>query len=188
MKATDITDKGSLINVKASIRFFIISFIVLNISNLKYCFSFFENSVTILLMFFVIFGVSFFLFAIFEVYFKGNLRISNYLGILSVVCLLTVFSGNFISGYQADLSKQKAEKIIDALNNYKNANQHYPDNLNILVPEYLESVPNSSMGWFDEPYRYDVWHDGRYEFSFPSYGGGRYTSGGFSNGNWILDE
>lgn len=56
MKASDITHNEPLLNVKGIIRFFIISFIVLNIINLKYCFSFYVNSVTILLMFFLILG------------------------------------------------------------------------------------------------------------------------------------
>ncbi len=185
MKASDITHNEPLLNVKGIIRFFIISFIVLNIFNLKYCFSFYVNSVTLLLLFFLIFGILFFVFAIFEVYIKGKLRISSYIGVLSVVCLLTVFSGMFISGIQADLSKQKAETIIEALYNYKTANDHYPDSLKYLVPEYLESIPISSMGWFDEPYKYFKSKDEEFRILFPYYGGDPfYWDSNF--GKWML--
>ncbi|MCB0727045.1 MAG: hypothetical protein KDD00_06245, partial [Ignavibacteriae bacterium] len=126
MKASDITYDEPILNVKGVIRFFIISFIVLNIINLKYCFSFFVNSVTILLLFFLIFGIVFSVFAIFEVYIKGKLRISSYIGVLSVVCLLTVFSGMVLAGFQADLSKHKAEVIIESLYKYKATHNEYP--------------------------------------------------------------
>ena len=81
--------------------------------------------------------------------------------------------------------KEKAQVIIEALNNYKSKNNEYPEDLSQLTPEYLETIPNSMMGWFDEPFEYYKRKDESFDITFPGYGGGYYITEAYSNGKWI---
>ncbi|MBK8550765.1 MAG: hypothetical protein IPL53_06775 [Ignavibacteria bacterium] len=111
--------------------------------------------------------------------------ISSYIRTLSLACIITVFSGSGITKYQADLSKEKATVIIKALHDYEHSNNKFPEDLSELIPEFLESIPNSSMGWFDEPFKYFKRNDGSFDLTFPSYGGEYYITSAYSNGKWI---
>ena len=85
------------------------------------------------------------------------------------------------------MSKRKAKVIIEALNNYKPIHDYYPENLPELVPEYLETIPNSMMGWFDEPYDYIKHQDGIFRIYFSSYGGDNYVWYSTSS-KWTLTD
>lgn len=188
MTASEITKMKATLNVKNKLIFFVIALVVLNIINLKFCFSFFVNSVTILLLLFIIFGIIFFTFGTIELFIFKELKTSKYIGMMALCFIFTIVTGYMISEYRTHLSKEKATVIINALHNYEQAHNEYPEDLSDLIPEFLESIPSSSMGWFDEPFEYYKRKDGSFDIYFPSYGGDSYMSSAYSNGKWIKTD
>ncbi len=166
----------------------IILFIVMNILSLKYSLMGFGIYVILMLIISAILGIFFLMAGAFEFYLHRNFRISKYIGILCLICFSTIMISRYVSDYQADLSKEKAKVIVEALEKFKSANNKYPNQLSELVPEYLEAVPSSSMGWFDEQYDYAVWKDGNYRIYFPNYGGEMYFLDSRFNEKWMLTD
>ena len=71
-------------------------------------------------------------------------------------------------GEKAELGYQACAPIIEALEQYQEANGAYPDSLADLVPDYLPAVPAEVN---DEPIRYEL-TDESYTLSFSYTGPG----------------
>ncbi|MBK8553367.1 MAG: hypothetical protein IPL53_20810 [Ignavibacteria bacterium] len=162
----------------------------MNMLSLKYCLMGFGIFVILMLFISAVLGIFFLMAGIFEFYLHRNFRISKYIGILSLICFSSIISSRYISDYQVDLSKEKAKAIVDALEKYKSVNNQYPEKFSELIPEYVETIPNSCMGWFDEPFSYFKGQvSGSLNITFPSYGGGIYLySSSSSKPKWILTD
>ena len=46
-------------------------------------------------------------------------------------------------------SVKQAERIINALSEYRNENGEYPESLGVLIPEYLERIPKTKVAFFN---------------------------------------
>ncbi len=79
--------------------------------------------------------------------------------------LISLLASNLVNDYQIKGSKEKASIIINALENYRKDNESYPLTLEGLSPKYLEAIPNSSMGFFNNPFFYEGAKD-NYSLSF----------------------
>jgi hypothetical protein len=62
--------------------------------------------------------------------------------------------GWVLSAYQGNQRRENAERIISALNNYKNENGEYPLTQGDLKPDYLNSIPTSNWGLFSVSFDY----------------------------------
>jgi len=106
------------------------------------------NRITDFFPFIVLFGIvlSFLLLITLRKYKRLNLKILFICFITVVVCLL---SDKFVSPVLRDYSKSKTiiklQPLIDALENYNNINNAYPESHHLLVPEYIKGIPKSSV-------------------------------------------
>jgi len=70
------------------------------------------------------------------------------------------------------MAQSRAETIIAAVEQYKADNNMYPQNLEVLVPEYLEKVPKAKFSVLYNQFRYHA-SEGNpfmYYYEFPPYG------------------
>ncbi|CAG0934495.1 hypothetical protein TFLX_03517 [Thermoflexales bacterium] len=76
--------------------------------------------------------------------------------LISPVCICV---GNYVHTTQVRTPNEQrqiradADKIIDALTQFKQSHGHYPEQLAELVPQYLETIPIHPLSW---SYRYGV--------------------------------
>jgi len=72
--------------------------------------------------------------------------------IVSLISLITVF---IISSIGLNLTKKRANVIIERLIDYKRIENHYPESLNELIPKYFKSIPEPSIG-YSESFIYEL--------------------------------
>ena len=81
-------------------------------------------------------------------------------GIIAFVLFSIIVSGCTRAFRNADADeitdKQTAEKIIEAINHFRADSGSFPESLNLLVPDYLDSIPNTTRG---EEFQYRTFHD-----------------------------
>lgn len=84
--------------------------------------------------------------------------------LIAVCCLLIWMTSSCVS-YEDEvrINKERANKIIDALDRYAQEDRGFPKDLAVLVPEYLDELPKTVSG---DNFRYIVWPAGYYELSF----------------------
>lgn len=181
-------NKKTYLNSKGKLLMLIMIFIVMNILSLKYSLMGFGVFVILMFILFILLGLFFLITGILEFYLHRNFRISKYIGFLALIFLSSIIISRYVSRYQTELSKEKAKLIVEALDKFKSVNNEYPDRLSELIPEYLGTIPSSSMGWFDEPYIYVKGQDGSYRIYFPGYGGNSLFLDSRFNGEWILND
>ena len=63
------------------------------------------------------------------------------------------------SDEKVDESKKRGDRIIAALENYRNEHSAYPNSLNDLMPKYLKSIEPPVAG--NCKWRYDTYEDGK---------------------------
>lgn len=59
-----------------------------------------------------------------------------------------------IFNFNSHMGEKNAQRIIKAVNTYYADNGHYPENLNQLIPIYLERIPKCAYRITDSQYRY----------------------------------
>lgn len=181
-------NKKTYLNSNGKLLMLIMFFIVMNILSLKYSLMGFGVFVILMFILFILLGLFFLMTGILEFYLHRNFRISKYIGFLALIFLSSIVISRYVSKYQTDMSKEKAKLIVEALDKFKSINNEYPDKLSKLIPEYLGTLPSSSMGWFNEPYEYVKGNDGSYRIYFPGYGGNSLLLDSRFNGEWILND
>lgn len=181
-------NKKTYLNSNGKLLMLIMFFIVMNILSLKYSLMGFGVFVILMFILFILLGLFFLMTGILEFYLHRNFRISKYIGFLALIFLSSIVISRYVSKYQTDMSKEKAKLIVEALDKFKSINNKYPDKLSELIPEYLGTIPSSSMGWFNEPYEYVKGNDGSYRIYFPGYGGNSLLLDSRFNGEWILND
>lgn len=72
-------------------------------------------------------------------------------------------------GAAAEAWFKRCQPIIDALENYKIKNLHYPENVKTLLPEYVGTIPEEELKQGELRYRAQK---GSYELMFTYYGPG----------------
>lgn len=84
-------------------------------------------------MFAILFLVSFGI----ESIFFNRLKFTTYIGIIPLVLILSIIMTYFIAMFQVEISKDRAEIIINSLQKYKLHNGKFPDKLDQLVQGIL---------------------------------------------------
>ena len=72
------------------------------------------------------------------------------MGIYAAMVVL-VFASNYLNNV---IAKNRAEVIIKACEQYKLKNGFYPPVLSVLVPEFLEEIPNAKYTLSSDKFRY----------------------------------
>ena len=106
--------------------------------------------------------------------------------LLSVVAAL--FTGVLILHHQIEWSQELAEPIIAALEVCRTEHGGYPDQLQALVPGYLEGVPKPRLGLSSaRSFDYSAFADDTFLLSFPAFifRNAIYSS---DTGTWKLDD
>ena len=75
-----------------------------------------------------------------DLFISKRINISKYTLAIPIACVFGAIAGNFISKYQADLSKEKVKPIIQGLEQYKVENGKCPNKLYDLIPKYLSNI------------------------------------------------
>lgn len=94
---------------------------------------------------------------------------TTFMGCLFILDL--TFARHFFLDLAKDRIINNAQPIITAIDHYQLDNGKYPKNLQTLVPQYVESIPNVGVDNF-EYYNYENL-DSTYKFSFWQFAGGR---------------
>lgn len=93
------------------------------------------------------------------------------------ICLVALVAGGRISGrlqdHHAEESKEMAQLILLAVEQYRHDTGSFPDALKDLTPQYLDSIAVAPVAFFRErPYQYSLSdHGTHYYISFPAPGG-----------------
>jgi hypothetical protein len=82
-----------------------------------------------------------------------------------ILALLTVLwlTACTLPGNTEDRNKERAQPIIDALEQYQATNSSYPSDLSELVPQFLSRLPSTAGG---QQFTYDTRTDHGYELGF----------------------
>jgi len=123
--------------LKKFLLLFFIALAAATIINLKYQYGFWlDNSAyNFFLASILLFILSMPILLIELIFTKGKKGvIALYINTVALAFFLSMFAGKYVSGFQAILSKDKANPIIEALEKYKSGNNKYPESLNDLVP------------------------------------------------------
>jgi len=85
--------------------------------------------------------------------------------------------------FNSYIGGENANIVIDAVNSYYADTSLYPDKLNQLIPNYLDSIPNCAYRIMDYKYRYYVDQDNAYLMwtVIPPWGRRNYN---FNNAEW----
>jgi hypothetical protein len=91
-----------------------------------------------------------------------------------------VFGSNHINNR---IARNRAEALIASIEQYKNDKGAYPDNLEALVPEYIDSVPLAKYTFMWNRFQYFVTNGeaSLWYVAFPPYGRPTYF---FSSREW----
>lgn len=90
---------------------------------------------------------------------------------ITLSVLISLLVSGAISSLQEDQSAETAKVVVKALDDYKTDKGEYPVTLKALVPDYLTTVPLTSIGISDHPFSYRKL-DNTYLLSFPESWGG----------------
>ena len=84
----------------------------------------------------------------------------------TLIFVATLLTGREIVSLEKEWSKQSAQPIIDALDSFHLEKNYYPENLEILIPKYLNEIPKSNVGFFGNHFRYSLSNKDNYFLSF----------------------
>jgi len=154
---------------KKAIIVYLIFTVVAVMIDLKYRYVFWFSSTYILLFMSIFSLIPVLIILSIELLKTNRINVSKFSVMIPLICISGFLGGRYVSEFQAELSKESAKPIISALEKCRLAHNIYPSNLNELVPEYLERIPDSEMGWFDIPYSYKLSAPLNYEIKFPSF-------------------
>ncbi len=153
---------------KVAFYIFLIGGVIALLIEVKYRYIFWFNSTFIMFLIIMFSLVLFSIFSVMELLIRKKIDISKYFLLITLICIVGIAGGTLISNLQAEFSKGKAEKIINALELYKQDNAKYPKDLLMLTPKYLEYIPCSNMGWFDISYKYESAAELTFSIQFPA--------------------
>lgn len=159
---------NSHFNFKNALIVFSIFSVVGIIIDIKYRYLFWFNSSFILFLIIIASPILIVVAFGFEGFTKKRFDVSKFSILIPVACVVSIIGGNYVSEIQAGLSKKTAEPIINAVERYKTNYGQYPANLTDLIPEYIDDIPDSKMGWCDVPYKYEKSAMLSYSIYFPS--------------------
>ena len=76
--------------------------------------------------------------------------------LVSLISILSLFSGNYIVKVGNDKTKQMADIIIEKIYDYKIEKGFYPNSLEELIPNYLDEYPETSYFLSKNRFRYEI--------------------------------
>jgi len=76
---------------------------------------------------------------------KKNGKVKGYIRmmILFVCAIIAIYFARYLN---SDLAESRANKLIIAVEKYKETEKAYPDKLEQLVPKYIPSIPSAKIG------------------------------------------
>ena len=86
-------------------------------------------------------------FSILKGHFKKDFKIS----ILLLSLIFGIMVSSTINNEKKTETQQNAAQLIKALEEYKNINSRYPENLTDLTPKYITEIPKTYMKFFNHP-------------------------------------
>lgn len=100
-----------------------------------------------------------------------------------LACIAAFYTGGLIQHNQVEQSKKVAEPVIAALEVYKTEHGRYPDQLQALVPGYLDAIPTLRLG----PLRYYTYDEDQFILLFRGFAflDAMYYSS--DTGTWVWD-
>jgi hypothetical protein len=81
-------------------------------------------------------------------------KYSKLYAIKAAIYLIALMGILGIFKFNSHMGANNAETVIKAVNAYYADNGHYPENLNQLIPTYLESIPSSAYRMMHGEFRY----------------------------------
>jgi hypothetical protein len=87
----------------------------------------------------------------------------------------SIFIVDTILSKQHKQSLDKGNKIIVAIEKFKESNKNIPKTLGELIPNYLNEIPKYNLGFRSSTYNYQVKDNGEYSFYFNSLHGSYYA-------------
>jgi len=93
-------------------------------------------------------GISAFIFLLRDKKYAKLYAIKAAIYLIALMGILGIFKFN------SHMGANNAKSVIKAVNTYYADNGHYPENLNQLIPSYLESIPSSAYRMSDNKFRY----------------------------------
>lgn len=85
------------------------------------------------------------------------------------IILLSFFINTKVRSYENNLTEERAQEIIDALDDYHTEYFSYPETIDALVPKYLNSVPSTCISQGNKGYEYYRTFDGAYILQYYSW-------------------
>jgi len=102
---------------------------------------------------------------------RTKTKINRWLFLTSSLSLLAIIAFFLIRSQQSDINKERADKIILALKNYRAEHGEYPEELQQLTNGYLEEVPPTAFGILRQDFGYIREYPKDYELSYYGYVG-----------------
>ncbi len=88
-----------------------------------------------------------------------NKRISKLYAIKALIYFISFISIIGIFKFNTYIGERNANILVNAINSYHADTGIYPENLDQLVPNYLENIPNCAYRMGDNKYRYHIDQD-----------------------------
>ena len=74
----------------------------------------------------------------------------NAISILTIVSIAVLGTGSMTINFQGRVTQERANQLLVIIKKYRYDNGSYPSNLNELMPAYLDNIPESAYGFFDD--------------------------------------
>jgi len=87
-------------------------------------------------------------------FFRGNKELLIYRLVTIVIYIVMVFAVIMSIRFMNDMALKRAEKLIEACNNYRVKYERFPDKLEDLVPEFIPYVPKAKPVFVQPQFNY----------------------------------
>ncbi|WP_438422236.1 hypothetical protein [Aquimarina macrocephali] len=165
--------------MKKLILFAILLFVIANVIYLKLSFSFLIREEKFFTYILIGLGLVLLIFAVL----KKHKKLKAYSSILTVIAIMTLFTGEGIKSYQLKTANNKAKMVIDGLKEYHKNEKNFPDELAILSPKYIEEVPKYFIGFSSDEFQYENKND-YYVISYRDFLNTKYYNS--KNDSWVV--
>jgi len=79
---------------------------------------------------------------------------AKFFGLISIGFLVEIVSVHFIAEYQAKKSREVGDRIVFSIQQAFKDNGKYYNSLNSYIPQYIEVIPRTKLGFFGTEYIY----------------------------------
>ncbi len=94
--------------------------------------------------------------------------------VFPLLILISIFSFFIVNKIQSNVSTNRANKLIQAINRFHKSNHNYPARLDDLAGKQIKSIPSTGQGIGIRQFQYSTDTTSRYWLSYDSYLGVTY--------------